>query len=101
MVRILKDIRTALTGGSNSAGTAAKYLSTPLNVTASSSVQIPQGVLAWSVTALSGTITVAGKSLAVGQTLRSGGYVGRVSATPIVVNSAAASTALIMYDQVA
>lgn len=99
MVRYLKDIKTALTGGSNSDGTANKYLSVPLNLTASTNLTIPAGVLSWSVTATSGTNTTVNlKPLAAGQTMRSGGYVGRVSAAAITVQCGATSTAVIIYD---
>lgn len=58
-----------------------QFVSNPQLVTSSGS--IAAGVLGWSATAVSGTITVNGSALAIGQTVRGGGYGGRTMATAI------------------
>jgi len=73
-----------------------EYTSTPALVTSSGS--IPAGVLGWSITAISGTVTVNGTALAVGNSVRGGGYGGRTLKTSIAYTVAAASSALVSYD---
>jgi len=72
-----------------------EYTSAPALVVASGS--IPAGVLAWSITAISGTVIVNGTSLANGNTVRGGGYGGRTLKTAIAYTIAAGS-ALVSYD---
>jgi len=66
-----------------------QYTSAPALVTASGS--IPAGVLGWSITAISGTVTVNGTSLANGNTVRGGGYGGRTLKTAIAYTITAGS----------
>ena len=73
-----------------------EYTSAPALVTSGGS--IPAGVLGWSVTAISGTITVNGTALAVGNSVNGGGYGGRTLKTAIAYTVAAASSALVTYD---
>jgi len=72
-----------------------EYTSAPALVVASGS--IPAGVLGWSITAVSGTVTVNGTSLANGNTVRGGGYGGRTLKTAIAYTIAAGS-AMVSYD---
>jgi len=79
----------------SSVGTATQYASTVTNATGDGS--IPQGVLGWSVTALSGTVAVEGATLPVGATVGGGGYDSAVSSVTINYTIAAGS-ALVVYD---
>lgn len=84
----------ANTGGGGEAG--GEFTSTTLNDAASGS--IPAGVLAWSASAISGTITVNGAALPVGASVGGGGYVGRVSSAAIPYTVAGGGSVLISYD---
>lgn len=72
-----------------------QYTSSP-GLTASSG-SVPAGVLGWSITAVSGTVTVNGTSLPVGASVAGGGYDGRTLATAIPYTIAAGS-AIVTYD---
>lgn len=87
----LLGILTAVGGGT----TDDQFTSTVDNASASGS--IPAGVLGWSVTALTGTVTVAGEALPVGATVSGGGYLGKTT-TAAIPYTIAAGTALIVYD---
>jgi len=79
----------------SSAGTATQYSSTITNATTNGS--IPQGVLGWSITALSGTVAVEGATVPVGASVSGGGYDGAVSSVTINYTITAGS-ALVAYD---
>jgi len=83
----------AATGGDTGSD---EYTSNPSVVTASGS--FPVGALGWSITALSGTVTINGTTLPVGSTITGGGYGGRTLKTAIAYTIAAASSAAINYD---
>lgn len=72
-----------------------EYISHPAIVTASGS--IPIGTLGWSITALTGVITVGGTTLPIGGTLTGGGYGGRILKTAIAYTVTGGSAA-INYD---
>lgn len=72
-----------------------EFTSNPQLVTTSGS--IPAGVLGWSITAVSGTVTINGQALSVGQTVRGGGYGGKTLKTAVPYTIAAGS-ALISTD---
>tara|TARA_R110000868_G_scaffold17320_1_gene76222 strand:+ start:61 stop:405 length:345 start_codon:yes stop_codon:yes gene_type:complete len=72
-----------------------EYTSAPALVASSGS--IPAGVLGWSITAISGTVTVNGTALAVGNSVRGGGYGGRTLKTAIAY-TITSGTALVSYD---
>lgn len=81
-----------LVNGGSSGGT---FNSTTLNATSSGS--IAEGVLSWSITALSGTVTVDGATIPVGASVSGGGYAGYTlnSAINYVITS---GSALVNYD---
>ncbi len=64
---------------------------------ATTSGTIPAPVLGWSVTAVSGTVTVGGASVPVGASVGGGGYAGYVSANDLAYTISAGS-ALIVYE---
>lgn len=73
-----------------------QFTSSPQLVTADGT--IPAGVLGWSFTAVSGTVTLNGSgTLPLGATLRGGGYGGKTLATEIPYTITAGS-ALVSYD---
>lgn len=80
------------TGGASGSG---NYTSSYDLAVASGSV--PAGVLGWSITAISGTITVQGASLPVGATVNGGGYGGRTS-TAAIAYTVTAGSAMVAYD---
>ena len=82
----------ANTGG---ATPSDQYTSSPGVVTTSGS--IPAGVLGWSFTAISGTVTFNGTSVPIGTTLQGGGYEGRTSTTAIPYTISNGSAA-VNYD---
>lgn len=88
--------------GGGLAGTAGTYTPVVLTPGASVVTTIPAGVLSWAVTVVTGTATtninLQSKTLATGQTVRSGGYLGKVSSVPIVITTATSSSALVVYD---
>jgi hypothetical protein len=86
----------ALITASGGDTTTDQYTSAPALVASSGS--IPAGVLGWSITAISGTVTVNGTALAVGNSVNGGGYGGRTLKTAIAYTVAAASSALVTYD---
>ena len=86
----------ALITASGGDTTTDEYTSAPALVASSGS--IPAGVLGWSITAISGTVTVNGTALAVGNSVNGGGYGGRTLKTAIAYTVAAASSALVTYD---
>lgn len=88
---ILEAILEALGGGI----TTDQYVSLPVLAVADGT--IPVGVLGWSITAVSGTVTVNGSALAIGQTVRGGGYGGRTLKTAIAYTITAGS-ALVTTD---
>jgi hypothetical protein len=78
-------------------GTASdKYTSSFTHATGNGTV--PAGVLGWSVTAVSGTVTVQGQSLPTGATVRGGGYGGRTLTAAIAYTVAGPGVALVTYD---
>lgn len=83
------------TGGGTAPGAGSNYTSVPITATGNGS--IPAGVLGWSVTAVSGTVTVNGQALAVGGSFRGGGYGAGVSNAAIDYTVAGGS-ALVSYD---
>jgi len=66
-------------------------------VTATSNGNVPSGVYGWSITAISGTVTVGGQSLPVGASVGGGGYGGATSLTQVAYTVSGGS-ALISYD---
>lgn len=73
-----------------------QFTSTPALVTASGS--IPAGVLGWSFTVVSGTVTLNGSgTLPVGATFRGGGYGGKTMSAALAYTIAAGS-AMVTYD---
>lgn len=64
---------------------------------ASVSGSVPAGVLGWSITAVSGTVTVQGDSLPIGGTASGGGYGGRTT-TAAIAYTITAGTAMVSYD---
>lgn len=60
---------------------------------------IPVGALSWSITAVSGTVTVSGDALTTGQSVGGGGYAGKTLKTAISYTITAGS-ALVAYDTV-
>lgn len=87
---LVYSINEAIGGGTGS----DEYTSTFVNATGNGS--IPAGVLGWSVTAVSGTVTVGGQSLPNGATVRGGGYGGRTSSAAIAYT--VSGVALVAYD---
>lgn len=83
------------TGGATGSG---NYTSTIDVATASGS--IPAGVLGWSITAISGTVTVNGESVPNGLRVGGGGYGGRTS-TAAITYTVAAGSAAVAYDTTA
>jgi len=78
------------------AGSGATFTSSPALVTASGS--IPTGVLGWSFTAVSGTVTLNGSGiLPLGASFRGGGYAGYEmdGAIPYTITT---GSALVSYD---
>lgn len=75
--------------------TTDEYTSTFTNATGNGSV--PLGVLGWSITAVSGTVTVQGEALPNGGTTRGGGYGGKVSSAAIPY-TVVGGVALVSYD---
>lgn len=73
-----------------------EYTSNPSVATASGS--FPVGALGWSITALTGTVTIGGTTLPAGATITGGGYGGRTLKTAVAYTIAAASSAAINYD---
>lgn len=88
---LLESINEAVGGGTDS----DQFASTFDNATADGS--IPAGVLGWSITAVSGTVTVQGQALPNGASTRGGGYGGKTTsaAVPYTVTGGAA---LVSYD---
>lgn len=72
-----------------------EYTSTFTNATGNGSV--PAGVLGWSITAVSGTVTVQTNALPNGATTRGGGYGGKVSSAAIPY-TVTGGVALVSYD---
>lgn len=73
-----------------------QFTSSPQLVTADGT--IPAGVLGWSFTAVSGTVTLNGSgTLPLGATLRGGGYGGKTTSAAIAYTITAGS-ALVTYD---
>lgn len=58
---------------------------------------IPVGALGWSISAVSGTVTVQGSALAVGQSVKGGGYGSKTLKTAIPYTITGGS-ALVIYD---
>lgn len=87
---VLQQILVASGGGTGS----DQYTSTVDTATVDGS--IPAGVLGWSITNVSGTVTVNGEALAVGGSYRGGGYGGRVSTAAI--SYTVSGSALVAYD---
>lgn len=88
---VLLSIRAAVGGEAGS----DEYTSTFDNVSADGS--IPAGVLGWSITVLSGTVTVQGKPLPAGGSTRGGGYGGKTTSAAIPYTVAGGSV-LVAYD---
>lgn len=89
----LESINEAVGGGEAGAG---EFTSSPALVTASGS--IPAGVLGWSFTSVSGTVTLNGSgTLPLGATFRGGGYGGKTMSAAIPYTITAGS-ALVSYD---
>lgn len=99
MLDVLREIFCALSSINTAVGgetTNDQFTSTVQNDTDGGSV--PTGVLSWSITALSGTVTVQGQSLPVGATVGGGGYTGKTSSAAIPY-TVAGGAALVSYDQ--
>lgn len=60
---------------------------------------VPAGVLSWSVTAKSGTVTVAGQAMAAGETVGGGGYSGFVM-NQAVAYTVSGGSAKVVYDEI-
>lgn len=80
-------------------GTVAtdEYVSTPSSL-AGSSFSIVAGALSWSVTVVSGTVTIGGVTWPAGATVKGGGYGRMVSKATITVDATAGS-ALLLVDR--
>lgn len=88
----LESINEAVGGDTGS----DQYTSSPQLVTASGS--IPVGVLGWSFTVVSGTVTLNGSgTLPIGVTFRGGGYGGKTLSAAIAYTITSGS-ALVSYD---
>jgi len=81
--------------GSVPPSSGGRFTSTHLRATGSST--IPAGVLGWSVTAISGTVTVGGVTLDAGASLSGGGYTGYVMSASLAYD-ATGGVAQIVYD---
>lgn len=88
---LVYSINEAVGGGTGS----DEYTSSFTNATGNGSV--PAGVLGWSITAVSGTVTVGGQSLPAGGTVSGGGYGGRVTSAAIAY-TVSGGVALVAYD---
>lgn len=80
------------TGGSTGSG---NY--TPTYVLATGDGSIPAGVLGWSITAISGTVTVQDQGVPVGLKVSDGGYGGRTS-TDAIPYTVSGGSAAVLYS---
>ncbi len=79
----------------SSSGTTIQYSTSLTNTTSTGT--IPAGVYGWSVTAISGTVTVDGQTIPVGASVSAGGYGSAVSLSEVNYD-ASAGNALVIYD---
>lgn len=78
--------------------TGGLYSSVVVNATGNGS--IPAGVLGWSASVMSGTVTVAGVSVPIGATVGGGGYAGYV-ADAAIAYTVSGGVLVISYDNIA
>lgn len=93
-------VELLLAGLGGTAVPPGTFNSVIVNLGSSQSTSIPVSVLSWSVTCLAGAVIVAGKTIPVGLTARSGGYPGRGNGGPIAVVSGAGASAFVIWDTV-
>lgn len=92
-------VKTLVVGGSLGPPTASGSFDTTV-LEATSSGSVPAGVLSWSITAKSGTITVGGQAMATGETVGGGGYDGYVMASAMAYTVAGGGSCKVVYDEI-